>query len=164
MEIIIIVAIDEKLAIGFKRDQLAYISGDLKRFKQLTTGHTIVMGRKTFEALPKGALPNRRNIVLTQNKELKLTGCEMATTAQEVLNLCKNETRLFVIGGGEIYKMFMPLANHLLITHIHHTFKNTDTWFPDINYDDWDMVEQKGPLTDEKNGLTYSYKNLRRKN
>ncbi len=87
----------------------------------------------------------------------------MATTAKEVVSLCKNESRLFVIGGGEIYKMFMPLANHLLITHIHHTFRNADTWFPDINYDDWDMVEQEGPLTDEKNGLTYSYENLKRK-
>ena len=164
MEITIIVAIDEQQAIGFKNDQLAYISGDLKRFKQLTTGHTIVMGRKTFEALPKGALPNRRNIVLTRNKKLKLTGCEIATTTKEVLNLCKNENRLFVIGGGEIYKMFMPLANQLLITHIHHSFKQADTWFPEIDYDSWELEKQEGPLTDEKNGLTYSYESLKRKN
>lgn len=163
MEIIIIVAVDEKLAIGLNGDQPAYIRGDLKRFKQLTTGHAIVMGRKTFEALPKGALPNRRNIVMTREPNLQLLGCEMAHTVDEVIEICKNEEKLFVIGGGQIYKSFMPKADRLLITRIHKSFSNADTWFPEIDSDQWITKEMGEVLVDEKSGLSYQYETLSRK-
>ncbi len=163
MEIIIIVAVDEKLAIGIDGDQPAYISGDLKRFKQLTTGHAIVMGRKTFDALPKGALPNRRNIVMTRESNLQLQGCEIAHTVDEVLQLCEGEDKLFVIGGGQIYKSFIAKADRLLITRIHQTFDHADTWFPEIESDQWISKEVGEVLGDEKSGLSYHYEEFERK-
>lgn len=163
MEIAIIVAIDQQQAIGNKGDQLAYISGDLKRFRQLTTGHAIVMGRKTFEALPKGALPNRQNIVITRNKDLKLPDCTVVTSLSDALNAAKGQQKLFVIGGGEIYNAFLPHATHLFYTHIHRTFEQADTWFPVIDIEAWTETEKTDTLTDEKTGLPFHYQTLKRK-
>jgi dihydrofolate reductase len=163
MQIAIIVAIDQQLAIGNKGDQLAYISADLKRFRQLTTGHAIVMGRKTFEALPKGALPKRQNIVISRNKGLELPGCTVVHTVEEAILAAKDQEKLFVIGGGEIYKAFMPLATHLYYTHIHQVFEAADTWFPAINNDEWYEIEKTDLLTDEKTALRYHYQTLKRK-
>ncbi len=163
MKIALIVVIDQQQAIGNKGDQLAYVSGDLKRFRQLTTGHAIVMGRKTFEALPKGALPKRQNIVITRNKDLELADCTVVTSIAEALVAAKEQEKLFVIGGGEIYKAFMPQATHLYYTHIHHTFEQADTWFPVINKEEWIETEKSDTLTDEKTGLRYHYQTLQRK-
>ncbi|ASB48892.1 dihydrofolate reductase [Alkalitalea saponilacus] len=163
MHISIIVVIDKKGGIGFSGDQLAYISGDLKRFKQLTTGHPIVMGRKTYESLPNGALPNRRNIVLTRNPQLTCNGCEMARTIEDVLDKCRKEQELFVIGGGEVYDIFMPVATRIYFTHIHHKFDDVDTWFPEIKRDDWNSVMMEGPFTDPKTNLQFSYETVERK-
>lgn len=162
MIISLIVAIDQNHAIGREGDQLAYISDDLKRFKQLTTGHTIVMGRKTFKALPKGALPNRRNIVITRQPHLSFPGCETAGSVQEVLDLCKDNKEIFIIGGGEIYNLFFPLANRIYLTRIHHSFENTDTWFPNIITGQWHQTNFEGPFTDSKSGLVYSFETLDR--
>jgi dihydrofolate reductase len=160
MEIAIIVAIDNENAIGREGDQLAYISGDLKRFRQLTTGNAILMGRKTFEALPKGALPNRRNIVLTRNKKRQFPGCEVAHSIDEAIELIQNNEKLFIIGGGEIYKAFMPLSETLIVTRIHHTFEDADTWFPKTDAVGWKMSESEGPFSDEKSGYRYSFETL----
>lgn len=163
MQIAIIVAIDQQQAIGNKGDQLAYISGDLKRFRLLTTGHAIVMGRKTFEALPKGALPNRQNIVITRNRDLVLPDCTVVTSIAEALEAAKGQEKLFVIGGGEIYKAFLQQATHLYYTHIHHAFEQADTWFPSIDKAEWMEIEKTKTLTDEKTGLNYHYETLQRK-
>jgi len=163
MHISLIVAIDENNAIGRDGDQLAYISDDLKRFKQLTSGHPIIMGRKTFEALPKGALPNRRNIVLSRQSELILTGCEVVATIDKVIELCHDNKEIFIIGGGEIYNLFFPVATHIYITRIHHTFGNTDTWFAKINPNHWQLTSTEGPFMDAKSGLEFSFELLERK-
>jgi len=163
MEIAIIVAVDQQQAIGNNGDQLAYVSGDLKRFRQLTTGHAIVMGRKTFEALPKGALPNRQNIVITRNKDLELPDCTVVTSLADALIAAKTQEKLFVIGGGEIYKAFLPQATHLYYTHIHHAFEQADTWFPGISQEEWIEIEKTEAVTDEKTGLQYHYQTLQRK-
>lgn len=163
MQIAIIVAVDQQQAIGNNGDQLAYVSGDLKRFRQLTTGHAIVMGRKTFEALPKGALPNRQNIVITRNKNLDLPNCSLVTSLAEALTAAKGQEKLFVIGGGEIYKAFLPQATHLYYTHIHHTFEQADTWFPVVPKEEWIEIEKTDAATDEKTGLHYHYQTLKRK-
>jgi dihydrofolate reductase len=163
MQISLIVAIDEKNAIGRGGDQLAYISDDLKRFKQLTSGHPIVMGRKTFEALPKGALPNRRNIVLSRNSDLKLEGCEVVSTVNEVIERCKDAVEIFIIGGGEIYSLFLPVATQIHLTRIHHAFENTDTWFPETNSAHWKQTSLEGPFIDAKSGLEYSFEVLVRR-
>lgn len=162
MMLSLIVAIDQQNAIGRDGDQLAYISDDLKRFKQLTSGHSIVMGRKTFNALPKGALPNRRNIVLTRQNNLELEGCEVVTTVDGVMQLCKNETEVFIIGGGEIYKLFLPMAHSIYLTRIHHAFQNTDTWFPKIDATQWEQISCDGPFVDAKSDLPFSFEVLQK--
>ena len=164
MEIAIIVAVDQNNAIGRGGDQLAYISGDLKRFKQLTTGHAIVMGRKTFEALPKGALPNRRNIVISRNKALQLPGCELVQSPEEAMALCNTNEKIFVIGGGEIYNLFLPMADTIYFTHIHHVFEGSDTWFPEIDSTMWRDIQIDDVMQDEKSGFQYHYRTVKRVN
>ncbi len=162
MEIAIIAAIDSQNAIGKGGDQLAYISSDLKRFKQLTSGYAIVMGRKTFEALPKGALPNRLNIVVSRNKDLQLPCCVVVPSTKEAVEAAKNYTKLFVIGGGEIYKTFLPFSNKLYLTIIHYSFDGADTWFPQWAAEEWHCTEKSEVFTDEKSGLRYHYETLER--
>ncbi len=159
----IIVAVDKNNGIGRNGDQLAYISGDLKRFKALTTGHTIVMGRKTFEALPKGALPNRRNIVLTRRKDYQAEGCDVYNSVENVLRNTSGEEELFVIGGGEIYKAFLPHTNKIYLTIINHEFDGVDTFFPELKDEEWEEKENEGPFVDEKSGLNYRYITLKKK-
>ena len=159
----LIAVIDQNMGIGNNGDQLVYISNDLKRFKQLTSGCTIVMGRKTFEALPKGALPNRRNIVISKNKNLVYPNCETAYSVEEVLEMTKNEAETFIIGGGEIYTLFFPFARRIYLTRIHHTFENVDTFFPDIDANEWNIVSTEDGFTDEKSGLAYLFETLERK-
>lgn len=152
----IIVAIDKRNAIGNKGDQLAYIREDLRRFKQFTTGHTIVMGRKTAEALPKGALPNRKNVVLSRSSDWQKEGFTVVKTIQQAIDEATDD-ELYVIGGGEIYKMFMPVANRLIITEIDKAFDEADTFFPAIDSATWHASETTEWATDEKSGLRYRY-------
>lgn len=152
----IIVVVDKKLAIGNGGDQLVYISADLKRFKELTTGHPIIMGRKTNEALPHGALPNRKNIVLTNNKLWKNDRVFIASSVNDAITLCAGDDA-FVIGGGQIYSLFMPKASELYLTQIDHTFDTADTYFPEIDPNEWHEAEIGEWQTDEKSGLKYRY-------
>jgi dihydrofolate reductase len=161
-KISIIVAVDKNNGIGRNGDQLAYISGDLKRFKALTTGHAIIMGRKTFEALPKGALPNRRNVVITRRKDYKPEGCDVYNSIEDALKSSSGNEELFVIGGGEIYKAFLPYADKIYFTLIDHEFDGVDTFFPGIDKSDWKVLEEEGSFTDEKSGLSYKYLTLER--
>ncbi len=158
-----IVAVDQQNGIGKGDDQLAYISADLKRFKALTTGHTILMGRKTFEALPKGALPNRRNVVITRQSDYEARGADVVHSLDEALRGCEDDDKVFVIGGGEIYKTFLADTNELFLTLIEHTFEEATVFFPAINKEEWLIVNEEGPFLDEKTQLTYSYQNLRRR-
>jgi len=162
MILAMIVAVDENNGIGKKGDQLAYISDDLKRFKALTTGHTILMGRKTFEALPKGALPKRRNVIITRQKGYEAAGAEVVRSLGEALALCSDDRKVFVIGGGEVYKAFLPETEELYLTQIHHSFEEVDVFFPEYNSLGWEETHHEGPLSDEKTGLSYSYINLKR--
>ncbi len=162
MQISLIVAVDNNNAIGQNGDQLAYISDDLKRFKQITSGHTIIMGRKTYEALPNGALPNRQNIVVTRNNNLVFPECKIVSSAQAAIDLCKSQKEIFIIGGGEIYNTFMPLASTIYLTRIYHSFKKADTWLPPVNLKTWKQKSFEGPFTDTKSGLNYSFEVLER--
>lgn len=163
MEISLIVATDENNGIGINGDQPAFISADLKRFKSITTGNTIVMGRKTFEALPKGALPNRRNIVISRHPDFSAPGCEVISNPEDLKEMVRPDEKVFVIGGGEIYRIFFPLSDKIILTLIHHQFDEIDTWFPEIEPEKWDVESKEGPFEDPKNGLHYSYINYRRK-
>ena len=111
----IIAAVAKNRAIGFENKLIYWLPNDLKRFKALTTGHTIVMGRKTFESLPKGALPNRRNVVLTRTTK-ELPGCDVYPSLEEALKSCKPDEDIYIIGGARVYEQALPFADRLCLT------------------------------------------------
>lgn len=154
--ITIIVATDRNYAIGYNNRLLAHLPGDLRRFKDITMGHCLIMGKKTWESLPNKPLPGRQNIVLTDN-ELDCFECaETARSLEEALKLCKPDKEIFIIGGGSVYRQFLPLADRLMVTHIHAVFQ-ADTFFPEISADEWYIAEQEDFLTDDPEGLSFSY-------
>jgi len=157
----IIVAIAQNFAIGKNNDLLFHLPNDLERFKQITTGHPVIMGRNTFLSLPKGALPNRRNIVITDSTDEKFVGCEMIFSIDEAMEVIENESEAFIIGGGAIYRQFFPLARKLYLTLVHRDF-DADVYFPEIDYSEWEVMARED-LYDEKNGFDYSNLNLKRK-
>ncbi|MDR1715082.1 MAG: dihydrofolate reductase [Prevotella sp.] len=153
----IIVATDEENAIGKDNNLLCHLPNDLKYFKKITDGHPVIMGRKTFESLPKGALPNRRNIVITRNKELHFDRCEMCSSVEEAVALCKDEPEIFFIGGGSVYKEVIDVADKLYLTRIHHRFGDADTFFPRIDRELWVEVSREDNPMDEKHKYAYSF-------
>lgn len=159
----IIVACSENNVIGKDNGLIWRLSNDLKRFKALTTGHAIVMGRKTFESIGR-PLPNRRNIILSKNLEA-MDGCEIMRSADEVLELAKStDEELFIIGGGQVYEQFLPFADKLYLTLVH-TEAEGDTFFTDLNRDEWTEVARESFKADEKNEFDYEFVDyLRRKN
>lgn len=133
MKTSIIVAIDRNGAIGNAGDQLFYIREDLRHFKELTLGHPIIMGRKTFEALPRGPLPGRRNIVITRNPDFHPEGAETAPSLEAALALCVDADEAFIIGGAQVYALALPVATDLYITEIDAAAPTADTYFPAFN-------------------------------
>ena len=154
----IIVAIGENGEIGANNDLLWRLPDDMKRFKELTTGHTIIMGRKTFESLPKGALPNRTNVVITRNNEASFENCEIFNDLKAAIDTYKNEKEIFIIGGAEIYRQAMITADKLYVTHIHNTFENADVFFPDINDNEWITTSNETFQNDKKHLFPYTFK------
>ncbi len=152
-----IVAVDGHMAIGRAGDQLVYISADLKHFKATTQGHTIVMGRKTSDALPKGVLPNRRNVVVTRSATWHREGADVARDIDEAIAMTRNDGEVFVIGGGEIYRAFLSKAQKLYVTHIDHVFAEADTFFPQIDASIWRQDSLSELMTDEKSGLAFRF-------
>jgi len=161
-QISIIVAIADNHAIGKDNQLLWHLSEDLKRFKQLTTHHTIIMGKKTFESLPKRPLPNRRSIVITDVPNEKIEGCVMAYSIEDAVNQCDPDQENFIIGGGSIYSQFMPIADKLYLTKVHKDFE-ADIFYPEIDFSEWEIIEKQENLFDEKCELGYSYLVYKRK-
>ncbi len=159
----IIVVIDSNNAIGVNNGLLCHLPADLKHFKQTTTGKTIVMGRKTFESLPSGALPNRENIVLTSNKNANYENVKCFDSLEKVYQYCKDKEEIFIIGGGMLYEQAMPDADKLYLTKINHSFEKADTYFPDIDDEKWEEVKREDFNPDEKNKFNYSFIELKRK-
>jgi dihydrofolate reductase len=157
----IIVAIAQNFAIGKNNDLLFHLPDDLKRFKQMTSGHPVIMGRNTLLSLPKGALPNRRNIVITDDPSETFNRCEMVFSIEEAITAVNNEKEAFIIGGGMIYRQFFPVAGKLYLTLVHQDF-DADVYFPEVDYSEWEEFFRED-LTDEKNGFNYSYLNLKRR-
>ena len=157
----IIVAMAKNNAIGKNNDLLLHLPGDLKRFKAITSGHAIIMGKKTLYSLPKWPLPDRRHIVMTHEKGSLFPGCETATSIDEVLEKVKGEEEAFVIGGGSVYRQFYPLADRLYLTLIDKEFDG-DTFFPEIDFSQWEEISRED-LYEQKNGVDYSFINLARK-
>ena len=157
-EISIIVAIAQNNAIGKDNQLLWHIPADLKRFKKLTTGHTIVMGKRTFYSLPIRPLPNRRSIVITDVPGEEIEGCTMAYSIEEAIEKMDSGKENFIIGGGMVYKQFLPLAQQLYLTIVQKDF-DADT-FLEIDLSGWEMIEKEEHPEEE---LPYYYINLRRK-
>lgn len=153
----LIVAIDQNNAIGKDNQMLVHLPDDLRYFKQVTSGHSVIMGRKTFESLPKGALPNRRNIVISQNKSLQFEGCEMVNCIEQAIRTTKGEDEVFVMGGGMIYQETIDHADKLYITHIHHKFENADVYFPAIDLSQWKEVWREEHQTDDRHKYSFSF-------
>lgn len=157
----IIVAVAENYAIGKNNDLLWHISDDLKRFKQITAGHTVIMGRNTWESLPFKPLPKRKNIVLTSNKSLQYEGAVMAHSYEEIFNELIPDEESFIIGGGKIYKDLFTYADKLYITWVYKSF-DADVYFPEINENEWKIIEKSEIFHDEKSGLDYAYYTYKR--
>lgn len=153
----IIVAIAQNGAIGYKGDLIYHLSADLKRFKELTTGNTVIMGRKTFESLPKGALPNRRNIVLTRQK-VTFPGTEVYSSLDEALSHCSQQEKVYIMGGAQVYTQALELADELEITLVHDTPTLADTFFPNFESDrNWKLISRQDHEPDQKNPFPYSF-------
>ena len=153
----IIVAIAENYAIGKQGDLLCHMPEDLKHFKQITSGHTVMMGERTYLSLPKQPLPNRRNIVLTDVQGKTFEGAEMAYSLDEMQALVRPDEEAFVIGGGMVYRQMMPRADKLYITHIHHSWEDADTFFPEIDPKIWKQTAAERHEADENNPYDYTF-------
>lgn len=158
----IIVAIAENYAIGKKGDLLCHMPADLKHFKEITSGKTVMMGERTFYSLPKHPLPNRRNIVLTDVHGKTFEGAEAVYSIEELVKSIKpkansQEEEAFVIGGGMVYRQMMPLADKLYITHIHHSWEDADTFFPEIKESEWKLLNAEKHYADEKNPYDFTF-------
>ena len=159
----IIVDIAKNNGIGKDNQLLYWLPNDLKRLKALTTGHTVIMGRKTFDSLPKGALPNRRNIVLSRQDGLVCAGAECFTSLEEALAHCNAEEEIFIMGGASVYKEALPLTHRLYITLVHDTGKQADAFFPEIDEKVWKETGREDHHTDEKHLYPYSFINYERR-
>ena len=156
MDISIIVAIGKNNEIGYKNNLLWRISDDLKRFKKFTTNNVIIMGRKTFESLPKGALPNRDNIVITKNTDLQYNNCIMANSIEDALEKSNKTKEIFIIGGEQIYKQTLPFCTKLYLTKVDGKF-TADAFFPEINYSEWDIINTEKVDTSDKNQYSHQF-------
>lgn len=163
MIISIIVAIGRNNEIGRDNGMLAHLPADLRYFKETTRGHTVIMGRKTFESLPKGALPNRRNIVISRNPHLVCEGAEVVSSLDMALIRCRDESEAFIIGGGEIYAQVLPIADKLYLTHIQADFPQAEVFFPTIDYSQWQVVSSETYPADEKNKYDLIFRQYERK-
>ena len=159
----IIVAIANDGAIGRNGDLICHISADLKRFKELTMGDTILMGRKTFESLPKRPLPGRKNVVITRNSDYKPEGAVVFDDLEKALKTLGTAENIFIIGGGEIYRQSIRYADRLYVTHIDVTATDADTFFLPIDSSVWTIENESETFTDPKSGITYRFIDYRKK-
>lgn len=154
MTLNIIAAVARNRAIGFQNKLLYWLPNDLKRFKALTTGHTIIMGRNTYLSLPKGALPNRRNVVLSHTVK-ELPGCDVYASLDEALASCSADEQVYIIGGARVYEQAIDKADRLCLTEIDDTPAQADAFFPD--YSQWQVATKEAHSKDEKHAFEYAF-------
>ena len=153
--ITIIAAIANNNALGMDNKLIWYLPNDLKRFKSVTNGHHVIMGRKTYESVGK-PLPNRTSIIITRNKNYNAAGCLIVNSLEEALEKAKDDENPYILGGAEIYKLAMPIADKLDLTLVHHEFK-ADAFFPPIDTAIWKEISRKDFKADEMNKYDYSF-------
>lgn len=161
----IIVAIAKNFAIGRNNELLYHMPIDMKRFKETTTGHTVIMGKNTFASFPKRPLPNRRNIVLAMPFEVPedKEGAEWVNSLWQAFDLCKDEEEVFIIGGAYVYRQTLPLADRLYLTVIDDEPEDADAFFPEINYDEWEEIFREKHPADERHQKPFVFLTLQRK-
>lgn len=162
MTLSIIVAIASDGAIGRANDLLWHLPADLKRFKELTTGHTILMGRKTFESLPRGPLPNRRNIIISRSLPTQ-PGAEVYPTIQQAIEACASDGEVFIIGGGEIYRQLLPDTERIYLTRVQASFPDAEVFFPELDPTEWIEEAREIYPRDERNEYDTELLLLRRR-
>ena len=162
MTIAIAVATGENREIGKNNQLLWHMPADLKFFKQTTSCHTVILGRKTFDSVGR-PLPNRRNIVITRDASLQIEGAEVVNSLDEALSITQNEEKpVFIIGGAEIYRQALPKTDLLYLTTIHHQF-DADTFFPEFDRNEWEVLSSEPHQADKKNKYDYTFEVLKRK-
>ena len=163
--ITMIAAASENNAIGKDNDLLWHLPHDFKRFKQLTTGHPIIMGRKTFESFPN-TLPNRTHIIITRDKSYRteFPDCVVVHSLEEAFDSLEESEESFIIGGGDIYSLAMPYADVIELTRVHHTFIEADAFFPEIKEKEWELVREEIHPKDDKHAYDFTYLTYHRKN
>ena len=162
MTLSIIVAVASDGAIGRANDLLWHLPADLKRFKELTTGHTILMGRKTFESLPRGPLPNRRNIIISRSLPAQ-PGAEVYPTIQQAMEACASDEEVFIIGGGEIYRQLLPDTERIYLTRVQASFPDAEVFFPELDPTQWIEEAREVYPRDERNEYDTELLLLRRR-
>ncbi len=161
-QISIIVAIASNNAIGKDNDLLWHISKDLKRFKEITKDHFIIMGKRTYYSLPVRPLPNRTSLIITDVANEVIDGCLMAYSIEDAIDKMDSTGENFIIGGGSIYNQFMPIADKLYITRVHKDFE-ADTYYPEISLKDWELQSQEHVDDDPQNDFNYTFETYTRK-
>ncbi len=161
--LVMIAAAGENNALGKDNDLIWHLPDDFKRFKSLTTGHKIIMGRKTFESFPK-PLPNRFHIIITRNKDYRVDHpeCQVVHNLDEALKLVSEEAMAFIIGGGEIYTQALPHSDRIELTRVHASFE-ADTFFPHIDPAHWELIQEVHHPEDERHKYAFSYLSYIRK-
>lgn len=159
--IIMIAAASENNALGKNNKMIWNLPNDFKRFKNLTSGHHIIMGRKTFKSLDK-PLPNRTHIVVTRQKNYAPEGCIVVNSMEEAIKICPKNENSYIIGGGEIYNLGMSFSDKIELTLVHHSFE-ADAFFPTINLEDWEITNSEFQSKDEKHLFDYTYQTYNRK-
>ena len=154
MKISIIAAVAKNRAIGYQNKLIYWLPNDLKRFKALTTGHTIIMGRNTYESLPKGALPNRRNVVLSGTVR-ELPGCDVYPSLEAALQSCTPDEYIYIIGGARVYQQAMAVADRLCLTEVDDTPEEADAFFPD--YSEWHEEWKEAHEKDDRHAFNYAF-------
>ncbi len=159
-----IVAIDRNGAIGKQGQLLCHLPSDMRHFKEITMGHSIIMGRKTFESFPKGALPGRQNIVITRNGDYAPEGVTVAHSVGEALAAATMPGEVFIIGGEQIYRATFPLVSTIYLTIIDHKFSDVDAHFPRIDLRSWKIISEEPHPADDRNPYPFTFMTLQRKN
>jgi dihydrofolate reductase len=159
--VIMIAAVAENNALGKNNDLLWHLPNDFKRFKEITSGHHIIMGRKTFESFPK-PLPNRTHVIITRQNDFEYEGCIVVQNIEKAISVCPINENLYIIGGGEIYQQSISFADQLDITRVHHSF-DADVYFPEIDPEIWELTSETYHSKDERHLFDYTFQTFVRK-
>lgn len=158
----IIAAVAKNNALGKNNDLIWHLPADLKRFKKVTLGHHVIMGRKTFESLGK-PLPNRTTIIISRNDDYHADGCIIVNSLDEAILAAKSDPNPYILGGGEIYRQALEFADTLDLTMVHHSFEDADTFFPPIDFKQWKETNREDFKADETHDFDYSFVTYKKK-